>query len=676
MLVPSPSTAEAERLDACDDVPAIGSWWWITATDKDHKPSEYDEPKRRWIGCVIEVGSNYAKLEGVRFEARIALDDFHDQCKPERDPNAYLDRKVGFHKQRVRELTAEIQKLCHQLGVPMRQAIAAAEPATQALAVAHGIGDVKAYKRSLLKAKDKTLPELFAKIGVEHKAMALWMSAELIPAKAELKATQEVTEVISDKIHTVELYAGLHEQLIKVRDGDPASIDTKVHLMQRRHYMDEECLVKYEAGGMSFKDIKAFDKWLARDENFTRLLPHDRCLLAFRIRRYDRRTDENTIEAFISLWHENNENRATFLYIRNGRQLWRMETSVEFEAELFPSREDSALLGDDAFWIKPDSGRDMLITGRQHAGMSETFRGKRGYLAQKLWQWHRAGCPKGAWDYVAIEHDEEQYRWKLGEIHSQSGRPDRRWDIGSNPADEYELLTPINIYYDDAMKRIRRAAFEHNRIAVIVQGLLDRSTCLHPHPPWRIWTPDGFAAGVDLVYDVARAITPGDAPDFEEYRRQLNKSIRPGCFTIGQSNAWRDHMATRYGSKWRDYVHYSNNGPGKIAPVARVRRDGSCDFRWTRGRSKAKWIPSPKRPGYLKATYPPIATGWTCPAEHLTCVDAYTPGDFHMFFDDPRTRENYIRWAPILLACEDWHHLRRLGKVGGDDDANEGADDE
>lgn len=50
---------------------------------------------------------------------------------------------------------------------------------------------------------------------------------------------------------------------------------------------------------------------------------------------------------------------------------------------------------------------------------------------------------------------------------------------------------------------------------------------------------------------------------------------------------------------------------------------------------------------------------WWCPKEKLFCVDAYTPGDYHMFFDDPRTRAEYLKWAPYLLAAEDWHGKRR-----------------
>jgi len=36
-------------------------------------------------------------------------------------------------------------------------------------------------------------------------------------------------------------------------------------------------------------------------------------------------------------------------------------------------------------------------------------------------------------------------------------------------------------------------------------------------------------------------------------------------------------------------------------------------------------------------------------------VSAYKPGDFRTFFADPRTRAEYLRWAPLLLEAEEYH---------------------
>jgi hypothetical protein len=40
---------------------------------------------------------------------------------------------------------------------------------------------------------------------------------------------------------------------------------------------------------------------------------------------------------------------------------------------------------------------------------------------------------------------------------------------------------------------------------------------------------------------------------------------------------------------------------------------------------------------------------------NLAEFHAYKPGDFHQFFDDPRTHADYLEWAPFLLAAEEYH---------------------
>ena len=657
---------DPDRVVQADDRPEVGSWWWVTSSSGSLDESSCDRPGGQWLGCVVEVGSNYAKVRGVRCSQRVGMDDFHAVCTPESRPREFIDSRVGDHRDQVRSLMGEIRDLCHRLGVPLRQALAAQESSSTALAVVHGVNDVREYRESLVTARERTLPELFAQVREQHEQMATWMRAELIPAEAELRAAEQVTEVISGKIHTVELYAGLQEELVCVREGDPADLGTRVHLMQRMHYMDEECLARYEAGGMDFQDVASFDAWLARDGNFGRILPHERCVVAFRVRR--NRKDYPELEPFISFRY-NIKNKATYLSVRNGRQLWRMSTTVEFGESLFPRREDCDLLGDQELWVRSD-GHDLddrrgIITRRERDAAIDRHRARRAHLAQKLWQWHRAGKPDGEWSCVAVSEElDPKYvgctHVQVGDRYRTRGMPDD-WSASSRcEAEGYSLLTPDNLYHDDAMRRVRAATLEHNRVAVIVQGLLDRSTCLHPHPPWRIWTPEGFAAGVELVYDVSRAIAPGEAPDFEEYRRQLNRGLRPGCHTIGQRDAWLVHMEDLYGDKarWRCEGRHGR-GPGEIHRVHQVRRDGSYEFRWTRDRARPKWVDHPTRPGYLKAEFPEIEVRWSCAADRLTCVDAYTPGDFHLFFDDPRTRADYLEWAPILLACEDWHRARR-----------------
>jgi hypothetical protein len=45
--------------------------------------------------------------------------------------------------------------------------------------------------------------------------------------------------------------------------------------------------------------------------------------------------------------------------------------------------------------------------------------------------------------------------------------------------------------------------------------------------------------------------------------------------------------------------------------------------------------------------------------DELFNVSAYKPGDFKQFFQDARTRKQYLKWAKLLLTAEEYH----TGKV-------------
>lgn len=44
----------------------------------------------------------------------------------------------------------------------------------------------------------------------------------------------------------------------------------------------------------------------------------------------------------------------------------------------------------------------------------------------------------------------------------------------------------------------------------------------------------------------------------------------------------------------------------------------------------------------------------TVPFESLLNISAYRAGDYKRFFSDPRTRSEYLKWAPYLLMAEDY----------------------
>jgi hypothetical protein len=188
----------------------------------------------------------------------------------------------------------------------------------------------------------------------------------------------------------------------------------------------------------------------------------------------------------------------------------------------------------------------------------------------------------------------------------------------------------------------------------------------HPHPPWSLWTPHGFEQGLELIYDDSRALVSGKKPDFEAYRKKLNAKLRVGSVTIGQEDAWEQKEAEKEGLRrdrdWRvktdhrpkRFRPYGNPGPGTLARVVKVTKAKACTYEWRRERLRSSW-----KGDSLPCTL-------VVEASRLLNVDAYTPGDFHQFFDDPRTRAEYLQWAPYLLEAEEYKAGNR--KVGSSED--------
>lgn len=628
-------------------------------------------PEPEWFACVTHVGSNYAKLTSVhkrapyegatpsRWSARVHLDALDQRCRREPDPEGLIARSGDACQARLADLLARVKQLTDGLAVTPSARLAAGGGEVAALALRDPGKSYAGYTAELALAKAETLPALFREVEAAHREMAAWLSAPVLPLKAKGAKLDKLVEAIDDRVFSVELYAGLSEQLERVRDGEPAPLDARVHLMQRRCYMDEECLARYEAGGMELRDVAAFDAWLGREANLTRLLPFPRCVVAFRVRRRVKDRPVHDFGDLLRVVASQKEDMFTFLYVRNGEQLWRLRTGVDFGEHLFPDGERSRLTG--RLWAKPD-GHDWhgtmggaVVSDDEYRGMVEAYRAEERRVAAL-----KKTTPK--------------------EDHYHACRNDLR-----NPRGEYVEVNPDTVYFDDFRERVAREHKDHNRVALVLQGLLDRSPCLHPHPPWQLWTGEGAAAGLELVYDATRALVAGAKPDFAVYRASLNRFLAAGSVTLGQERAWlrveaakedarrcRSYRGSRMESYEREYFRpYGDPGPGQFARVVKLDRKGRAHYAWEAKREGYRFADGYARV-YGRKTWQEwqVAREFRCPVDGerdlLLCADAYTPGDYRLFFDDPRTRGEYLRWAPLLLECEEYAAgNREVGKPGG-----------
>ena len=642
-----PST---EQLPPDEDpaAPAVGKWYWVAGKSE------------RWLGCVVHIGSNYARLKGVRWARRVHQDQFFDLCTFEPNPDTVIGGYVGTHQKRVAELMEDVRRVTALLGVGASPAMAMGSE-TQALTLRRD-EPMDAYKTALVKAKDETLPALFEEIKSEHAALARWMQARLIPMKAQASALTPAIKAVEDRIFSVQLYAGLTEEIVQIADGEPAPLTTKIHLFQRRAYMDEECLAVYEAGGMEFKNIRSFDRWMAKPVNRDRLLPFPRCILSMQVRRHRKERHAVTYGDFIRMLDLERMDKYTYLYMRNGSRMYRLATEIRFEHQLFPDIDEREMLtgklwakvnsfsGDDPTsatrWSSGDNEDDddtfgnhvgFLIPDRQYQGLIEDYK-----LAHA--EWKNVKVPEAKQKLAENkkkpkeEHEDEYFL-----------RPP---DEPSNHADNYALFDKDNVFYDDIANYIQRQIAAHNRLVLVLQGLLDRSPVMHPHPPWVLWNNDSFGQAIEPVYDLGKALVAGEAPDFEAYRTRCNASIKEGTVVLGQENTWRasrhEDSDTYHSGRHRTgrYRSIEDEGPGKFAHVAKIKRNGACVFEWVR--TQTFWRDGERHERKF-------ATRMAFKPEALFNVEAYKPGDFKQFFADSRTREKYLQWAPLLLEAEEYH---------------------
>lgn len=657
-----------DRVEATPDLVKIGQWFWVardlSSCDCNTKKCRICGPRKRnekpeWLGCVVHVGSNFAKLKSpTGHSERIHLDNFDSRTRIEPNYKEVIESQIRDCQASVGGLLGEVKELTARLGVGPSTG---ASDST-ALAVLSGAPDVKEYENALVRAKEDELPELFEKIKKANEKLADWMTAEVLPLKAMAHAATGVVEEIEGRIFNVSLYAGLTEDVVKIRKGEPAPYDAKLHVMQRRLYMDEECLLNYRHGGMDFDGIKDFDKWLAEKENRDRVLPFPRCLIAMRVRREVKSRDwaGDLGKLWINLELEDLD-KLTFLYFRNGNQMYRLNCSLEFGELIFPPKDEF------------DQEPQMALIG--HEGKVEKFMSVREYGVKRAEEEDRER-KKAAW------FEENKFETWVDAVWLKEDGHDARHRDSIFSRGDYERANPFNInwydpfakllsqdwrpfdqtsvFYDECMKDRADAAKKWNRIALIIQGLFDRSTVFHPHPPVVSWTAEGFAAAIELVYDGSHNLHAGDPPDFDAYRRKGLESLGPGSVTIGQEGAWlgreRKAEANRrltdnrvswnhkeVGSWWKPH---NDKGPGYIARVASWEpKKRAATFLWLKNRKNATW----------RTERVNFQGKFTLPAEELFNVSAYRPGDYLQFFADARTREQYLQWAPTLLAAEEYY---------------------
>lgn len=159
-------------------------------------------------------------------------------------------------------------------------------------------------------------------------------------------------------ISTIELYAGIEEEVIQIHSGETAPIDAPLVLHQAVLFMDEELALIDD--DFDYHKEKSFNDWLVKDCNYKKVLTEERCIMACKPRRTDKKYTDNE---FFN-WMFNRPNHRTMFLIRNGENIYKIESdNISLDDRMFPNpKELENILKEESDIVKESK----LDTFRKH----------------------------------------------------------------------------------------------------------------------------------------------------------------------------------------------------------------------------------------------------------------------------------------------------------------------
>jgi len=152
--------------------------------------------------------------------------------------------------------------------------------------------------------------------------------------------TQGQVEKLTNMVWTLELYLGTKEQIVQITTGEPCPAEVRCAVRQRLLFMDEETAVLCETGGLDFQSLEEFDNWITLPQNLNRVLPEQKGIVAFRVRRSDKSYYSSNLFEALANAEKNKENKRTYFLIRNGENTYRIWSDINVGSRLFPLKDE------------------------------------------------------------------------------------------------------------------------------------------------------------------------------------------------------------------------------------------------------------------------------------------------------------------------------------------------
>ena len=254
-----------------------------------------------------------------------------------------------------------------------------------------------------------------------------------------------------------------------------------------------------------------------------------------------------------------------------------------------------------------------------------------------------------------------EYRQKIDHLSRKWADAKLRWPNmddsrgnGSNPnpfealnaLSKYELMNDEHFFFDD-LKRLSWAKYKRqNDLAVLIQGILDRTT-FFGYTKANLFK-DGYEDQIKLVYDKDKGLYDGEMPNFKAFIANCNENSKKGDIFVGHKRIW-DKLERE--KEMGDHYYRSISIP-TFLPADKItkKRDGSVvvTFRWETPRDRYSTAKSSTR-----------AHRFEVDIRKLLNVSHYRMGDCHAFASDPRCRDLYPQWGSLVMAAERYYQTKK-----------------
>ena len=178
----------------------------------------------------------------------------------------------------------------------------------------------------------------YADIMIQQKTREL--EARLRPMRDMIEKMGREVKRLDYVIQTIETYAGIKESVVQLHAGEPAPETTPIVFRQAVIFMDEELALIDD--DFDWQKVDKFDEWLLQNDRFKEFMPNEKSMVAVKPRRTDKKyTDEKGIGGAMTNWVMNKPNHKTVFLIRNGENLYKIESEhIYLHDRMYPNKDE------------------------------------------------------------------------------------------------------------------------------------------------------------------------------------------------------------------------------------------------------------------------------------------------------------------------------------------------